>query len=91
MIKLVIFDLDGVLIDSKEYHYEALNLALGDQYKISQEEHIRDYDGLPTSEKLRILSERKGLSPSKFDQIWKDKQENTLNIFKNLYLKIMNL
>ena len=82
MIKLVIFDLDGVLIDSKEYHYEALNLALGDQYKISHEEHIRDYDGLPTSEKLRILSERKGLSPSKFDQIWKDKQENTLNIFK---------
>ena len=83
MIKLVIFDLDGVLIDSKEYHYEALNLALGDQYKISQEEHNRDYDGLPTSEKLRILSEKKGLSPSKFDQIWKDKQENTLNIFKN--------
>ena len=82
MIKLVIFDLDGVLIDSKEYHYEALNLALGDKYKISQEEHIRDYDGLPTSEKLRILSERKGLSPNKFDQIWKDKQENTLNIFK---------
>ena len=82
MINLVIFDLDGVLIDSKEYHFEALNLALGDQYKITQEEHIRDYDGLPTSEKLRILSERKGLSPSKFDQIWKDKQENTLNIFK---------
>ena len=71
MIKLVIFDLDGVLIDSKEYHYEALNLALGDKYKISREEHIRDYDGLPTSEKLKILSDRKGLSPSKFDQIGK--------------------
>ena len=83
MIKLVIFDLDGVLIDSKEYHYEALNLALGDDYKISKEEHIRNYDGLPTSEKLKLLSETKGLSPSKFDQIWKDKQENTLNIFKN--------
>ena len=64
MIKLVIFDLDGVLIDSKEYHYEALNLALGDQYKISQEEHIRDYDGLPTSEKLRILSEKKVYLPT---------------------------
>ena len=83
MVKLVIFDLDGVLIDSKEYHYEALNLALGDDYKISKEEHIRNYDGLPTSEKLKLLSETKGLSPSKFDQIWKDKQENTLNIFKN--------
>jgi beta-phosphoglucomutase-like phosphatase (HAD superfamily) len=28
MTKLVIFDLDGVLIDSKDYHYEALNQAL---------------------------------------------------------------
>ncbi len=83
MVKLVIFDLDGVLIDSKEYHYEALNQALGSQYKISKEEHIRDYDGLPTSEKLKLLSIKKGLSPSKYDQIWKDKQENTLNIFKN--------
>ena len=83
MVKLVIFDLDGVLIDSKEYHFDALNLALGNEYKISRDEHIRDFDGLPTSEKLKLLSERKGLPPSKFDQIWKDKQENTLNIFKN--------
>ena len=34
MTKLVIFDLDGVLIDSKDYHYEALNQALGDEYAI---------------------------------------------------------
>jgi beta-phosphoglucomutase-like phosphatase (HAD superfamily) len=26
--KLAIFDLDGVLIDSKKIHYKALNLAL---------------------------------------------------------------
>ena len=82
MVKLVIFDLDGVLIDSKEYHFDALNLALGSKYKISREDHIRDFDGLPTSEKLKLLSERKGLPTSHFDKIWKDKQENTLNIFK---------
>jgi beta-phosphoglucomutase-like phosphatase (HAD superfamily) len=35
--KLVIFDLDGVLIDSKDYHYEALNQALGEEYAISRE------------------------------------------------------
>ena len=54
MIKLVIFDLDGVLIDSKDYHFEALNLALGEKYAIGREEHLNDYDGLPTIEKLKL-------------------------------------
>ncbi len=83
MVKLVIFDLDGVLIDSKEYHFEALNLALGEEYEISRAEHITDYDGLPTTDKLKLLSERKGLPSSRFKEIWRKKQENTLNIFKN--------
>ena len=29
MIKAVIFDMDGVLVDAKEWHYQALNKALG--------------------------------------------------------------
>ena len=61
MIKLIIFDLDGVLIDSKQTHYEALNRALGDEYAISIEEHLAMYDGLPTRSKLNMLSDRKGL------------------------------
>ncbi len=43
MNKLVIFDLDGVLIDSREMHYEALNRALENvswDYVISREEHL---------------------------------------------------
>ena len=28
MIKAIIFDLDGVLVDTKRIHFEALNLAL---------------------------------------------------------------
>ena len=82
MIKLVIFDLDGVLIDSKDYHFEALNLALGEKYAISRNEHLNDYDGLPTIEKLKLLSDKKGLSPSSFNQIWQEKQTHTTNIFK---------
>ena len=61
MTKLVIFDLDGVLIDSKDYHYEALNQALGEEYSISREEHVSFYDGLPTKAKLELLTKNKGL------------------------------
>ncbi len=86
-VKLVIFDLDGVLIDSKDYHFEALNLALETKFKISKEEHIADYDGLPTLEKLKLLSKKKGLPNDKYDEVWKSKQINTLKIlFKFIYI-----
>ena len=55
MIKAIIFDMDGVLIDAKEWHYEALNNALQlFGYKISREDHLATFDGLPTREKLRL-------------------------------------
>ena len=58
-IKAVIFDMDGVLIDAKEWHYEALNRALGNYgYCVSRSEHISIYDGLPTRSKLQLLTER---------------------------------
>jgi len=60
--KLVIFDLDGVLIDSRDVHYESLNKALakhGEQYIISRDEHLSKFDGLGTSKKLEMLSELK--------------------------------
>ena len=58
MQKLVIFDLDGVLIDSKDYHYEALNQALGKEYAISRADHVAIYDGLPTKAKLELLTKK---------------------------------
>ena len=85
MNKLVIFDLDGVLIDSRELHYDALNDALrkvGEQYVISREEHLSLYDGLNTTKKLKMLTERKGLPVDKYDQIWNDKQEATFNLVR---------
>ena len=82
MIKLVIFDLDGVLIDSKQIHYEALNRALGDEYAISIEEHLANYDGLPTRSKLNMLSERKGLPTDRHASIARTKQKATVDILK---------
>lgn len=62
MIKAIIFDLDGVLIDATEWHFEALNDALKIfGFEITREEHNRFYNGLPTVEKLRALSDKKGL------------------------------
>ena len=58
MNKLVIFDLDGVLMDSRELHYQALNDALskvaGLEYIITLEEHLSKYDGLNTTKKLQM-------------------------------------
>ena len=89
MNKLVIFDLDGVLIDSRDMHYKALNRALSnvdEKYVIDREEHLSVYDGLPTSRKLNLLTERKGLPVDKHQQVWEDKQVETLNIFSNCLL-----
>ena len=61
-IKAVIFDMDGVLIDAKEWHYEALNKALAlFGFAISRQEHLDSYDGLPTRKKLEMLSSEKNL------------------------------
>ena len=83
--KLVIFDLDGVLIESRELHYEALNAALSrvdDKFVITREEHLSLYDGLNTTKKLEMLSERKGLDRKYFNQIWQDKQTATFNLIR---------
>jgi HAD superfamily hydrolase (TIGR01509 family) len=62
MIKAVIFDMDGVLIDAKDWHYEALNKALRlFGFNITRHEHLTTFDGLPTKVKLEILSQLKGL------------------------------
>lgn len=85
MNKLVIFDLDGVLIDSRELHYDALNEALtrvGAEYVISREEHLSIYDGLSTTKKLAMLTERKDLPTKYYDQIWRDKQIATFDLLR---------
>jgi len=83
-IKLVIFDLDGVLVDAKEIHYDALNDALGDKYSISIDEHLSIYDGLKTSQKLEILTREKGLPVELYDEIWSNKQKITISKLKTL-------
>ena len=62
MIRAVVFDMDGVLIDAREWHYDALNRALGlFGYAISRLEHLTTFDGLSTRQKLDLLSLDRGL------------------------------
>ena len=57
-IKAVIFDMDGVLIDAKEWHYDSFNKALNYfGFNISRTDHIATYDGLPTKKKLEMLTQ----------------------------------
>ena len=83
-IKLIIFDLDGVLVEAKNIHYEALNEALGDKYAISWNEHLSTYDGLKTTQKLDMLSEKKGLPIDSHSDIWENKQQLTLDKLRAL-------
>jgi HAD superfamily hydrolase (TIGR01509 family) len=82
--KLIIFDLDGVLVEAKNIHFDALNEALGEKYAISWAEHLSTYDGLKTNQKLEMLSERKGLSTELHKQVWEKKQRLTLQKLKEL-------
>src|SRR5690349_10956359 len=56
-IRCVLFDLDGVLLDARELHYETLNQALEEfGYRpIPREDHLARFDGLSTSQKLLML------------------------------------
>jgi len=85
MVKLIIFDLDGVLVDAREMHYDALNRALesfDSKYVINRKEHLSTYDGLPTTKKLQMLTENKGLPEDTYDEIWSLKQKMTIQIIK---------
>lgn len=87
-IKLVIFDLDGVLMESKELHYEALNRALvqvDPKYIITRHEHETRYDGRPTTAKLNMLTAEKGLPVEMHAEVWRLKQEKTFEVIIDTY------
>lgn len=88
-IKLIIFDMDGVLVDSKDSHYESLNMALksiDDKYVVTYEDHIKKYDGNPTNVKLKMLTSEKGLPETLHKEIWTLKQKYYIDIVNNTFV-----
>lgn len=78
-IKAVLFDMDGVLIEAKEWHYETLNKALElFGMPISRYDHLTTFDGLPTRKKLEMLSLDCGLPKELHEFLNEMKQRYTM-------------
>jgi len=80
MIKLIIFDLDGVLVDACEWHRVALNKALKEvcDYEISEKDHYETFNGIPTKVKLAKLTEMNIVPESNHKKIYDLKQHMTI-------------
>jgi len=83
-IKLIIFDLDGVLVDACEWHRTALNEALRDisGYEISLEDHHQEFNGIPTKIKLQKLVDRGVISSEQIMPTYSLKQEKTIEVIR---------
>jgi HAD superfamily hydrolase (TIGR01509 family) len=85
MIKLIVFDFDGVIADCKELHYQSLNKALEEidsSFTITRDEHISTFDGLSTKKKLHLLTQVKGLPANLVDEIYYQKQVYTMQMLQ---------
>ncbi len=84
MIKAILYDLDGVLVDATEWHYESLNEALKEVsgFELSRLEHLSTFNGLPTNTKLEMLYEQNRVRKEDFEAIWKLKQKKTNEIIE---------
>lgn len=80
-LKNVIFDLDGVLVDACDWHYESLNKALLEvlNIKISLEDHLKTFNGLPSKTKLKMLQ----IDEKYFPEILRLKQKFTNEIIES--------
>lgn len=81
--KAILFDLDGVLVDMPDGHYEALNRALSVfGAKIEQDEHYSFFNGLPTKKKLEELERQKRIPGGLGEFINNLKQKHTKEVIQ---------
>ena len=80
MIRAVIFDLDGVLVDAVKLHEKAFLKAVMPYKEISEEYHMEHLNGLPTKKKLEKLGFYKDL----IEEINSKKQEITFQLIPKM-------
>ena len=82
-IKAILFDMDGVLLDAKEWHYLALKKAIQIfGFDINRYDHVMKYDGLPTKKKLEYFSQEYNLPHQLHPLINQLKQEFTIDLIQ---------
>ena len=83
--KAVLFDLDGVLVDACDWHYEALNKALKEVSNtyINRDEHEKEFNGLSTLTKLRMLVDLGRVDGKDIPKISSLKQKYTIQTIKD--------
>ena len=85
MIRAIIFDLDGVLVDATDWHYEALNMALEETsgFRVNRLEHETIFNGRPTKVKLATLRQQGRVADSQIDRIQDLKNRYTRDLISS--------
>jgi HAD superfamily hydrolase (TIGR01509 family) len=83
IIKAVIFDMDGVLTDSMQYHIASWKYAFRKFHIFPTEEDIRLLEGMSYSETINFLSEKYDvkLKKAQKEEIYRIKKEKLSEIF----------
>ncbi len=78
-IKLICFDLDGVLVNSRLLHYETFRDAFKSltNRELSWDEHEREFDGLSTRKKIEKCIEKGILTDVQGNELYEKKQALT--------------
>ena len=81
MIRAILFDLDGILVDFADAHFQALNRALQEvcgRPVLPKDRNL--YEGLSTRQKLVIMVAEGRIDAGSEDAIHRIKQENTVKL-----------
>jgi HAD superfamily hydrolase (TIGR01509 family) len=79
-VKAILFDLDGVLVNSRVLHYETFRDALEEVCpgsNLTWAEHEKTFDGLSTKRKLDLLVETNKITKEQSQRIFEIKQRLT--------------
>tara|TARA_B100001250_G_scaffold412655_1_gene444479 strand:+ start:4534 stop:5169 length:636 start_codon:yes stop_codon:yes gene_type:complete len=90
-IRLVIFDVDGVLVNSRNIHFPATSLALSDYGYTYTREEDEMFGTIPTREKLNLLAQRGCIELKDIDGIWNLKDDYACKLFDESILVNRNI
>ena len=90
-IQLIIFDVDGVLVNSRNLHFPATSFALSDYGYTYTREEDELFGTIPTREKLNFLAQRGCIELKDIDNIWNLKDDYACKLFDKSILVNPNI